>query len=140
MSMKITRHPRDQDSPKERGFLLIAWNAFVHRTCVATPNDLKLSDGGGQARPLHGGGKAAAEAAGVTGRSRSLQRMVRRCGDSELNARVQRITRHATLGEANEQLVKGGCVILSVPLEGNWEKRTARVSSYVIGHFSASDR
>ena len=48
-----------------------------------TPNDPKLSDGGGLARPLHGGGKAAAEAAGVTDRSRSLQRMVRRCGDSE---------------------------------------------------------
>ena len=46
-----------------------------------TPNDPKLSDGGGRARPLHGGGKVAAEAAGVTDRSRSLQRMVRRCGD-----------------------------------------------------------
>ena len=45
-----------------------------------TPNDPKLSDGGGLARPLHGGGKAAAEAAGVTARSRSLQRLVRRCG------------------------------------------------------------
>ena len=45
---------------------------------VKTPNDPKLSDGGGLARPLHGGGKAAAEAAGVTCRSGSLQRMVRR--------------------------------------------------------------
>ena len=49
---------------------------------LATPNDLKLSDRGGTARPLHGGGKAAAEAAGVTCRSGSLQRMVRRSGDS----------------------------------------------------------
>ena len=48
---------------------------------VATPNDPKLSDGGGLARPL----RAVARwwrsfAAGVTDRSRSLQRMVRRCG------------------------------------------------------------
>ena len=44
---------------------------------VAAPNDPKLSDRGGTARPLHGGGKAAAEAADVTCRSGSLQRMVR---------------------------------------------------------------
>ncbi len=43
-----------------------------------SPNDPKLSDSGGRARPLHGGGKVAAEAAGVTDRSSSLQRMVRR--------------------------------------------------------------
>ena len=50
------------------------------RKRVATPNDPKLSDGGGLARPLHGGGKVAAEAAGVTARSRSLQRIVRPIG------------------------------------------------------------
>ena len=48
-----------------------------HRENVATPNDPKLSDGGGLAQPVHGGGKAAAEAPAVTDRSRSLQRMVR---------------------------------------------------------------
>jgi hypothetical protein len=52
-----------------------------------SPNDPKLSDGGGLARPLHGGGKAAAEAAGVTARSSSLQRMVRRAVGYELIAR-----------------------------------------------------
>jgi hypothetical protein len=46
----------------------------------SAPNDPKLSDCGGRARPLHGGGQVAAEAAGVTDRSSSLQRMVRRCG------------------------------------------------------------
>jgi hypothetical protein len=49
-----------------------------YRKDVASPNDPKLSDCGGRARPLHGGGKVAAEAAGVTDRSSSLQRMVRR--------------------------------------------------------------
>ena len=48
---------------------------------VATPNDPKLSDGGGQARRLPVVARWwRSLAAAVTGRSRSLQRMVRRCG------------------------------------------------------------
>ena len=51
---------------------------------VATPNDPKLSDRGGTALHVPAEGKAAGSVAhAVTCRSGSLQRMVRRCGDSE---------------------------------------------------------
>ena len=52
----------------------------IQHTRGMTPNDPKLSDGGGLAQPVPG---SAAEAQAVTDRSRSLERMVRRCGPSE---------------------------------------------------------
>ena len=54
-----------------------------------TPNDLKLSDCGGQARRLPVVVRWwRSLAAAVTGRSRSLQRMVRRCGRSRIRPKI----------------------------------------------------
>ena len=68
-------------------------DASIPRGTRATPNDPKLSDGGGLAQPVpdaatnencpKSDAAPLAEAQAVTARSRSLQRMVRRCGALE---------------------------------------------------------
>ena len=50
----------------------------VHSERLATPNDPKLSDGGGWRGPCMAGGKAAAETRAVTAVAVRLQLMVRR--------------------------------------------------------------
>ena len=53
------------------------------RMCVATANDLKLSDSPARRGPCAEGGKAEAGSTGRDAQASSLQRMVRRSGDSE---------------------------------------------------------
>jgi len=75
-------------------------NRDSQSSCGESPNDPKLSDGGGLAQPVPNGGtnesrpesNAAplAEAQAVTARSRSLQRIVRRCGYSDTTVEVER--------------------------------------------------
>ena len=68
------------------------FGSSFENTCAESPNDPKLSDGGGLAQPVpdaitnencpESDSAPLAEAQAVTARSRSLQRMVRRCDDS----------------------------------------------------------
>jgi hypothetical protein len=70
--------------PCHADVLLEVANESVHSgTDEEAPNDPKLSDGGGLAQPVRGRRRQGAKVVGSTGcdsRSRSLQRMVRRCG------------------------------------------------------------
>jgi hypothetical protein len=89
---KATRGERHQKAKNEED------RFQIHGTRGAAPNDRKLSDGGGLAQPARAkaarvgcvaagavkgsvaGGSARRAAQAVTDRSRSLQRLVRRCG------------------------------------------------------------
>lgn len=77
-----------------------AWMGERTPAFLLSPNDTKLSEGGGLAQPVPNGGtnesrpesNAAplAEAQAVTASSRSPQRIVRRCGHSDTTVEVER--------------------------------------------------